>query len=106
MITLYKQGIFQTLNIMCSGKQYTLDNIIFFNEKGELTEGSRSNIVLQIGDKLFTPPINCGLLNGIYRQKLLNEGKCFEQILYKKDLLQAEKIYCINSVRGMVEVEL
>ena len=79
---------------------------IFFNEKGELTEGSRSNIVLQIGDKLFTPPINCGLLNGIYRQKLLNEGKCFEQILYKKDLLQAEKIYCINSVRGMIEVEL
>ena len=79
---------------------------IFFNEKGELTEGSRSNIVLQIGNKLYTPPINCGLLNGIYRQKLLNEGKCFEQILYKKDLLQAEKIYCINSVRGMVEVEL
>lgn len=79
---------------------------IFFNEKGELTEGSRSNIVLQIGDKLYTPPINCGLLNGIYRQKLLKEGKCFEQILYKKDLLQAEKIYCINSVRGMVEVEL
>lgn len=63
----------------------------YFNEKGELTEGSRSNIVLQIGDKLFTPPINCGLLNGIYRQKLLNEGKCFEQILYKKTCYRQKK---------------
>lgn len=41
MITLYKQGILQTLNIMCSGKQYTLDNIIFFNEKGIITQTGR-----------------------------------------------------------------
>lgn len=41
MITLYKQGIFQTLNIMCSGKQYELDNIIFFNENGIITQTGR-----------------------------------------------------------------
>ena len=79
---------------------------IFFNEKGELTEGARTNIILQLGGKLYTPPIKCGLLNGIFRQKLLNEGKCIEKILYKKDLENAEKIFCVNSVRGMVEVNL
>lgn len=71
-----------------------------------MTEGARSNIILQISGKLFTPPICCGLLNGIYRQKLLDNGKCEEKILYKSDIERAEKIFCVNSVRGMVEVKL
>ncbi len=79
---------------------------IFFNVHGELTEGSRSNIILQINGNLLTPPLSCGLLNGTYRQKLIKEGKCKEKILYKPDLLNAEKIYCVNSVRGMRLVHL
>ena len=97
--------------IFCSTKRYLLIftlnfDIIFFNEKQELTEGTRSNVVLQIEGKLYTPPVKSGILNGIYRQHLLNTGKVKEKTLYKKDLLNAEKIFCINSVRGMVEVEL
>ena len=76
---------------------------IFLNEKGELTEGSRSNIILEINGKLFTPPTKCGLLNGIFRQSMKNVT---EKILYKSDLYKAEKIYCINSVRKIVEVKL
>lgn len=79
---------------------------IFFNEKGELTEGARSNVLLQIDGELFTPPVKCGLLNGVLRQKLLNEGKIKEKVLYLKDLQKAEKIFCINSVRGIVEVQI
>lgn len=79
---------------------------IFFNENNELTEGARSNIIVKINSNYYTPPLCCGLLNGIYRQKLINEGFCKEKVLYKKDLLNCEKIFCINSVRGMVEVEL
>ncbi len=79
---------------------------IFFNEKGELTEGSRSNVLIQQGGKLYTPPLECGLLSGIYRQKMLDEGACEEKILYLDDVLQAEKIYCVNSVRGIHEVKL
>lgn len=79
---------------------------IFFNEKGKLTEGARSNIVLSLDGVLYTPPIKCGLLNGTFRQKMLKEGKCREKILYKKDLLNAQNIYCVNSVRGMREVHL
>ena len=88
---------------------YSLKNyfdVIFFNENEELTEGSRSNIVLEIDGKCYTPPVECGLLNGVYRQYLINNNKLIEKILYKNDLENADKIYCVNSVRGMVEVEL
>lgn len=79
---------------------------IFFNEKGELTEGARSNIILQINGKWLTPSLECGLLNGVLRQKLLKQDKIKEKKLYLDDLKRAEKVFCINSVRGIVEVEV
>lgn len=87
-------------------KENEIYDEIFFNERGELTEGARSNIIIQIGNRFYTPPVSCGLLNGIYRQKLLKEGKCEEKILFYDDLKNADKIFCVNSVRGMVEVYL
>ena len=79
---------------------------IGINEKGEITEGTFTNIGIKQNGIIYTPPIKCGLLNGITRQKLLREGKIQEKILYPRDLETAEKIYCFNSVRGVVEVEL
>ena len=79
---------------------------ICVNEKGELTEGTFTNIGIQLNGTIYTPPIECGLLNGVTRQKLLREGKIKEKILYPSDLQNAEKIYCFNSVRGIVEVTL
>ena len=79
---------------------------IFFNDLGQLCEGARTNIVLKIGGRLYTPPKECGLLGGIMRAKLLERGACAEKILYADDLAAAEKIYCLNSVRGMKEVRL
>lgn len=79
---------------------------IFFNEKGELTEGARSNLVLQIDGELFTPPVACGLLEGILRGELLKQNKLTEKKLYLKNLAEAEKVFCINSVRGVVEVKI
>lgn len=79
---------------------------IFFNEKGELTEGARSNVILDVNGKLFTPPVECGLLNGVLRQKMIDEGKIQEKKLYMDDLKKAQKVFCINSVRGVVEVKI
>lgn len=101
--TTYRPWYFDSFQKIKNGEVF---DEIYFNERGELTEGARSNIILQISGKLFTPPICCGLLNGIYRQKLLDNGKCEEKILYKSDIERAEKIFCVNSVRGMVEVKL
>lgn len=76
------------------------------NERGEITEGIFTNVAIEKNGKLYTPPVSCGLLNGTYRQKLLKEGKLIEKILYPKDLETADKIFCFNSVRKMIEVEL
>lgn len=79
---------------------------VFFNERGELCEGARTNILLEIDGKFYTPPLKCGLLNGVLRQNLLDSNVCVEKVLYKEDLLNASSIYCINSVRGIKRVEL
>lgn len=79
---------------------------ILQNEKMEITEGTFTNIAILKNDKLYTPPVSCGLLNGTLRKKYIEQGKMLEKILYEKDLFNAEKIYCFNSVRGFVEVEL
>jgi len=79
---------------------------ICVNERGEITEGTFTNIGAQINGVIYTPPVACGLLNGITRQKLLREGAIQEKVLFPSDLAIAEKIFCFNSVRGVVEVEL
>lgn len=101
--TTYRPWYDETMNKIKNGEIF---DEIFFNEKGEMTEGARSNIILQIKGEWYTPPIKCGLLNGILRQQLLKEQRLSEKVLYLEDLQKAEKIFCINSVRGIVEVEL
>mgnify|MGYP004555352369 FL=1 len=81
-------------------------DIIGINERGEITEGTYTNVAVEKDGKLYTPPISCGLLGGTYREKLIETGMMEEKILYPDDLEQAEKIFCFNSVRKLVEVEL
>lgn len=85
---------------------YDIFDCILTNEHDEITEGTFTNIAISKNGKLYTPPLKCGLLNGTLRKKYLEQGKLFEKILYENDLKTAEKIYCFNSVRGFVEVEL
>jgi len=81
-------------------------DVLFCNEKKELTEGSRNNIFLQIQGQWFTPPLKSGLLNGIYREKFLKKKGAKEKVLYKQDLFNANKIILTNSVRLEQEVFL
>jgi para-aminobenzoate synthetase/4-amino-4-deoxychorismate lyase len=88
-----------------SGKGFY--DVIFFNEKGELTEAHSSNILIKKGKYFYTPPVSCGLLPGTYRAFLLAKGaKYQEKVLHKKDLLSADAVYICNSVRGMRRVYL
>jgi len=91
---------------ICRIKNAEVYDEIFFNERNEVAEGARSNIVIEKNGEFFTPPLSSGILNGIYRQKLIDGHFCIEKVLYKKDLDEADRVYCVNSVRGMVEVFL
>lgn len=75
------------------------DDLIFYNECKEITETSRGNIVVELDGKLVTPPVSCGLLPGVFRASLLNEGAIKEAIIKLDDLPAASKIFRINSVR-------
>ena len=79
---------------------------IYHNKSGELLETSIGNLVLKIAGKLYTPPINLGILPGIYRQYLLETGQVEEKVLTLTDLNHAEAIYGCNAVRGLYELEV
>ena len=81
------------------------DEVLYLNERGELAEGSRTNVFVQRGGKLLTPPLSSGLLPGVLRRELLLNGKAEEAVLTVEDLARADVVYVGNSVRGLVQAE-
>ena len=75
------------------------DDVLLWNESGELTESTVANIVAEIDGKLYTPPVSAGLLRGTFRARLLEQGKIRERALHVSDIKRYGKIYLINSVR-------
>jgi para-aminobenzoate synthetase/4-amino-4-deoxychorismate lyase len=75
------------------------DDVILWNERGEITESTIANVVLVIDGTRWTPPVECGLLPGVYREELLHQGRLRERVLSRGDLDRAETVYLINSVR-------
>jgi len=79
--------------------------VLFLNQRGEVTEGAISNIFVEKGGRWFTPPVECGLLAGVYRRHLLETRPGVEErVLYLEDLRQADTIYLANAVRGLRRV--
>lgn len=81
-----------------------LDETIFLNERGEVTEGAISNVFVRRDGRWLTPPLRCGVLPGVFRRQMLEEG-AVEGVLRVEDLVGAEVFLC-NSVRGMWRVRL
>lgn len=81
-----------------------LFEILFTNSRGEVTEGSISNIFIQIDGEILTPPVQCGLLNGSLRRFLLKHGRVREQVLSRQDVETANAVYVGNSILGLVQV--
>jgi para-aminobenzoate synthetase / 4-amino-4-deoxychorismate lyase len=79
------------------------DEVIYLNERAELAEGSRTSIFIARDGKLLTPPIASGVLPGVLRQSLLDEGQAVEAVLTLDDLDRAEHVYLGNSVRGLIK---
>ncbi len=76
------------------------------NERNELTEGSRTNLFVRIGAVLYTPPLSCGLLPGVLRNRLVSSGQAAERILHEDDLRRADEIFVGNSTRGLLQLHL
>jgi para-aminobenzoate synthetase/4-amino-4-deoxychorismate lyase len=81
------------------------DEVLFLNERGEVTEGAISNLFIEKDGQWFTPPVSCGLLPGIYRRHLLEiKPAAAERTLQLEDIASADAVYICNSVRGCRKV--
>ena len=77
------------------------DEVLFLNERNEVTEGAISNLLIETGGQWVTPPVDCGLLPGIYRRHLLEaKPAAAERRLQLEDLASADAVYICNAVRG------
>ena len=77
-------------------------DMVFFNERGELTEGGRSNVFVKLDGRWYTPPLSAGLLPGVMRRVLLDDParRASERTLTHADLLAAEALIVCNALRG------
>ncbi|MFU0505426.1 aminotransferase class IV family protein [Pseudaminobacter sp. NGMCC 1.201702] len=83
------------------------DEVILRNHNGEICEGTITTIFADFGDtRLLTPPLGCGLLAGVLRAELLDEGKAVEAVLTPSDLRQARALFVGNSLRGLITARL
>ena len=81
-------------------------DVLLWNERGEVTEFTRGNVVAEINGRRITPPLSCGLLSGTLRQELLEEEQIEERILTLQELQRVSALWFINGVRGWVPVKL
>ena len=82
-------------------KALGVDEVVFVNEHGELTEGSRTNIFLERDGCLQTPRVECGLLPGTLRSALVASGRAVEASLTPADLDAGNPVFLGNSVREL-----
>jgi para-aminobenzoate synthetase/4-amino-4-deoxychorismate lyase len=87
-----------------SGKGFF--DVVFINEKNQVAEGSITNIFINKMGLLYTPPVSCGILPGVFRKHWLQTNiNIKEENFYKDDLLIADEIILTNSLRGQIKVD-
>jgi para-aminobenzoate synthetase/4-amino-4-deoxychorismate lyase len=79
---------------------------LLWNRQGELTECTRGNVAVQLDGRWVTPPLRCGLLDGIGRARCLREGRLVEAVVRVEDLPRASGLAFVNSLRGWIDAVL
>ena len=93
-------------NARRSAQDSSVDDVILWNANRQVTESTIANVVVEIGGRRITPPIECGLLPGTFRAQLLEEGAIAEGIVTIDELKAAPRLWLVNSVREWWPAEL
>jgi para-aminobenzoate synthetase/4-amino-4-deoxychorismate lyase len=83
-----------------------VDDVLLWNERGEVTEATIASVVVEMDGALLTPPVDCGLLPGTFRRHLLDGGQVREGIVRVADLPRCDRIWLVSAVRGWREATL
>ena len=73
---------------------------LFLNTRGEVCEGSRTNVFAVRNGRLLTPPLSAGCLAGVTRALVLEYGDAVEASFAMADLLGASEVFLTSSLRG------
>jgi para-aminobenzoate synthetase / 4-amino-4-deoxychorismate lyase len=84
----------------------SLQDVLLYNQKGEITESTIANIAVEFDGILYTPPIRCGLLQGTYREWMLEQKKIIEKVVKIDDISSASNVFLMNALRGMHKVRV
>lgn len=83
------------------------DEAVFLNERGEIAEGTASNIFWVANDILYTPSVKCGILPGIIRGILMDSANTLglgveEGGFYPESMTGSRFVFLTNSLSGSV----
>ena len=97
------------INITASifAKENDLDNCLLLNDNKNVIEAIQGNIFMLTGNKLITPPVSEGCLNGVMRKQILTLARkienleVVEEIISPFDLQKADELFITNVIRGI-----
>ncbi len=84
-----------------------LQNCILINDSKNVVEALNGNLFMLLENKLITPPVTEGCLNGVMRKQILSIAKQFENIevfeqpISPFDLQKADELFITNVVLGI-----
>ncbi|MFV5699936.1 aminotransferase class IV [Flavobacterium sp. ZT3R17] len=84
-----------------------LDNCILLNDSKNVVEVLQGNIFMLLGNKLITPPVSEGCLNGVMRKQILGLAKkienleVVEEVISPFDIQKADELFVTNVIKGI-----
>jgi branched-chain amino acid aminotransferase len=84
-----------------------LDNCLLLNDSKNVVEALQGNIFMLLGNKLITPPVSEGCLNGVMRKQILSLAKkienleVVEEVISPFDLQKADELFITNVIKGI-----
>lgn len=99
---LYHKTTYRLPYTMALESQPEYQDVLLWNEKGEMTESTIANMAIDTPTGLITPPLECGLLPGTFRAQLIASGKIREELITLEDLRNTQTLFLINSIRGWI----
>jgi para-aminobenzoate synthetase/4-amino-4-deoxychorismate lyase len=92
--------------VYAAAAQPECDDVILWTANGDVTETTIGNLVVEMGGRKVTPPVDAGLLAGTFREELLDRGEIVEGRVTLDDVKAAPRVWIINSVREWWPAEI
>jgi len=91
-------------------KREGYDEVVLLNERGEVSECTAANIFAVRNDKVITPPLSSGCLEGVTRGVLMEIAAeagttVVEQAMRPEDLYVAEEVFITSTNRNVIGVK-